>query len=43
MKLIGKYIKHFTSMAFVEECPTYKYKDYLDQNNYKKYKLVKKA
>lgn len=43
MGLIEKYLKHFTSMNFVEECPTYKYKDYLDQNNYKKYKLVKKV
>lgn len=41
MGLMEKYIKHFTSLDFVSECPTFKYKDYLDQNNYKKYKLVK--
>lgn len=41
MGLMQKYIKHFTSITFVEQCPTYKYKEYLDQNNYKKYKLVK--
>jgi hypothetical protein len=41
LTLIEKYIKHFTSLSFVEECPTFKYKEYLDQNNYKKYKLSK--
>ena len=41
LDLIEKYIKHFTSLSFVQECPTFKYKEYLDQNNYKKYKLVK--
>ena len=25
----------------MQECPTFKYKEYLDQNNYKKYKLTK--
>lgn len=39
--MMEKYIKHFTNISFVEECPTYKFKEYLDQNNYKKYKLVK--
>lgn len=41
MNLILPYLKHFTSKWFIEECPTYKYKEYLDQNNYKKFKLVK--
>jgi hemolysin-activating ACP:hemolysin acyltransferase len=41
MKLMGPYIKHFTNPAFIEQCPSYKFKEYLDQNNYKKYKLVK--
>lgn len=41
MNLIGGYIKHFTSISFIEQCPNYKYKEYLNQNNYKKYKLAK--
>lgn len=41
LNLTEKYIKHFTSIEFVRECPNYKFKEYLDQNNYKKYRLQK--
>lgn len=29
MSFMEKYIKHFTSLSFVRECPTFKYKEYL--------------
>lgn len=35
------YIKHFTDLSFVEQSPNFKYKEYLDQNNYKNLKMVK--
>lgn len=41
MGLMGPYIRHFTDLSFVEQSPNYKYKEFLDQNNYKKLKLVK--
>jgi len=41
MNMVEPYIKHFTSMSFIEQSPTYKFKEYLDQNNYKKIKLEK--
>lgn len=39
--MMEKYIRHFTSVSFVKDSPSFKYKEYLDQNNYKKYKLTK--
>ena len=41
MRVMAPYIRHFTDLAFVEQSPNYKYKEYLDQNNYKKLKLTK--
>ena len=41
MRVMAPYIRHFTDLAFVEQSPNYKYKEYLDQNNYKKLKLIK--
>lgn len=41
MGVMEPYIRHFTDLAFVEQSPNYKYKEYLDQNNYKKLKLAK--
>lgn len=43
MNMIEKYIRHFTSTSFIEQSPTYKFKEYLDQNNYKKIKISKVA
>lgn len=41
MRIMGPYIRHFTDLSFVEQSPNFKYKEYLDQNNYKKLKLMK--
>lgn len=41
MGVMEPYIRHFTDLAFVEQSPNYKYKEYLDQNNYKRLKVVK--
>ena len=41
MGVMEPYIRHFTDLSFVEQSPNYKYKEYLDQNNFKKIKLIK--
>lgn len=41
MQMIEPYIRHFTDMSFIEQSPNYKFKEYLDQNNYKQVKVVK--
>lgn len=41
MGVMEPYIRHFTDLSFVEHSPNYKYKEYLDQNNFKKIKLTK--
>jgi dsRNA-specific ribonuclease len=41
MNKIKSFIDHFASMSFVSQSPSFKYKEYLDHNNYKNIKIVK--
>lgn len=41
MGVIEPYVKHFTDFSFVEQSPSFKCKEYLDQNNYKTIKVNK--